>query len=362
MIGMHNKIGGVETFLMNYYRKIDKKKVQFDFINMFDHLCFEKEIIDLGGRIYNVSSVKKNPIEYYKSIKKIIQNNRYEIVHIHMLSMANILPIIVAKKMNVKNIIIHSHNTNTPNGIIRKVLDKLNKHVALKYATDYFACSKDAGIWMFGKNAKFRVINNAVDVEKFKFNQVKRNEMREKLKLNGKFVIGHIGRFSEQKNHDFLIEIFFKYLKENPKAFLVTIGEGELKNQIKNKVADYKLLEKVKFIDPVNNVNDYLQAMDVFILPSKFEGLPVVAVEAETNGLTVITSNNVSKDLPIKELSVYCSLNNIDEWCKKINTSIKKRTDRTIDITNSNYNIDVETKKLEKIYEKMSKKGEKIVK
>ena len=352
-IGMHNKIGGVETFLMNYYRNIDKNKIQFDFINMFDKLCFEEEINSLGGKIFKVTNVKKNPIKYYNEIKKIIEKNKYEIVHINMLSMANILPVLAAKMAGTKHIIVHSHNTNTPQGIIRKILDKLNKNIVLNIATDLYACSKIAGIWMFGKNREFKVINNAVDVEKFRYDEKTRKIIRERLNLEDKFVIGHVGRFCEQKNHEYLIEIFKKINKKMKDTILLTIGEGELKNNIKEKVEKYGLKDKVIFLDPVKNVNEYLQAMDIFLLPSKFEGLPVVGVEAETSGLMVITSSTVSRELPILELSKYCSLDNINEWCEAIESNLPKRKDRSEDIEKANYSIKKEAKKLEKMYENM---------
>ena len=355
MIGMHDKIGGVETFLMNYYRNIDRSKVQFDFINMFDKLCFQDEIIELGGKIYQVPNVKRNPLGYYKKIKGIIQKNSYEIIHINMLSMANVLPILAAKKAGAKHIIVHSHNTNIPNGMIRKILDKINKKIVLKNTTDLFACSKVAGIWMFGKNKEFKVINNAVDIKKFEFDEEKRKKMRKQLKIENKFVIGHVGRFCEQKNHEFLIEIFRKISQERQDAVLLLIGEGELKNKIKDKVKKYNLQKKVIFLDPVSNVNDYFQAMDVFLLPSKFEGLPVVGVEAETSGLMVVTSNNVSRELPIRELSKYCSLENIEEWCSILKDDMPERKDRTIEIIEANYSIKEETKKIEKMYELMIK-------
>lgn len=355
-IGMHDKIGGVETFLMNYYRNIDKTKFQFDFICMFDKLCFENEILDLGGNIYKVPNVKKNPISYYREIKRVIKRNDYKIVHINMLSNANILPIIAAKSAGVKNIIVHSHNANIPKGIARYILDKINRKIVLKNATHFFACSKKAGDWMFGKNFKYIIINNAVDVKKFKYNEIIRKKIRQDLNVEDKFVIGHIGRFSEQKNHKLLIKIFIQFLRENKNTVLLTIGEGELKNDIEEMVKQNNIEDKVILLNPVSNVNDYLQAMDVFILPSKFEGLPVVAVEAQTSGLNVIASDTISKEIPIRELTKYCCLDNIDMWCEAIKNIDKKRIDRESDIVKANYSIYEETKKLQKLYKLMIEK------
>ncbi len=351
IIGVHDKIGGVETFILNYYRNLNKDKIQFDFINMYDNICFEDEIVKLGGKVHKITNVKKNPIRYYVQLKRILKENNYKVVHINMLSLANVLPILCARKSKIKKIIVHSHNSNTPKGIFRKILDKMNKLFVAKWATDLWACSNLAGQWMFGDKKHFRVINNAVDTEKFKYDENKRLEIRKKLKIEGKFVIGHVGRFSEQKNHKFLLEIFKEIIKENKQAIMLSIGEGELKQDIIKKSIDYGINERIIFLDPVSNINDYMQAMDIFILPSKFEGLPVVAVEAQANGLPVITSNNVTKELPIKELSSYCSLNNVQEWIEEIKKSNIARIDRTRDITNEKYNIKEEVLKLEKLYE-----------
>ena len=169
IIGMHDKIGGVETFLMNYYRNMDRDKIQFDFISTYDKLCFEDEIKKLGGNVYKICSEKKNPIKYCTQLNKIIKINNYKIVHINMLSLANILPIIVSKFQKVKHIIIHSHNSNTPSGFFRKILNFINKPFAY-FATDYFACSDLAPHWMFGKRIlkkhNSKIIHNAIELDK----------------------------------------------------------------------------------------------------------------------------------------------------------------------------------------------------
>ena len=224
-IGMHDKIGGVETFLMNYYQNIDRDKYEISFINMYEQLCFSNEIKKNDGKIYNVCNVKRNPIKYYFELKKILTENKFDIVHINLLSLANILPILASKKANIKNIVLHSHNASTPKGIIRKILNKINRVFAIKNSTHLFACSKLAGEWMFGKNKKITIINNAVNFEKFSYNSNIREKIRKELKIEEKFVIGHIGRFSEQKNHTFLIDIFKKVAEKNDNAILHLIGE-----------------------------------------------------------------------------------------------------------------------------------------
>ena len=346
-IGMHDKIGGVETFLMNYYRNIDRKKVQFDFINMFDKLCFEDEIKKLGGNVYKVSNVKKRPIKYYNDIRKIIRENDYKIVHINMLSMANIVPILAAHKEGVKHIILHSHNTGTPSVLIKKILDRLNKNVAIKNATDFFACSKLAGEWLYGDRTNFEVISNAIEPEKFKYDEKTRKLIRKKLGVEENFVIGHVGRFSEQKNHEFLINMFSKFAKTCPNSRLLLIGEGELKNKIENLVKKLEISNQVILLEPKSNIQDYYQAMDVFVLPSKFEGLGIVLVEAQANGLQCICSNVVPDEVKIINTLEKVPLK-IDSWIKAFNDR-KDRVPEDIvldEFKENKYDISVEAKKL----------------
>lgn len=351
IIGMHDKIGGVETFLMNYYRNIDRNKVQFDFISIYDKLCFEDEIKSLGGRVYTICSEKVNPIKYCKQLEKIIRENNYEIVHINMLSAANILPVIVAKEKKIKHIIIHSHNSNTPTGLLRKLLNALNKPF-LHWGTDFFACSKLAGEWMFGKNFlkkhSLNIINNAVDIDNYKFAPEIRENVRRELKCKYKFIIGHIGRFCYQKNHDFLIDVFYEVQKEDKDAILLLIGEGELKEEIQEKVKKMNMQNSVIFLGTTNKVQNYLQAMDLFILPSRFEGLPVVGIEAQASGTKCLFSSNITEETKIAKNTEFLDMN-VQEWKKAILNckNISKEHENVID---NKYNIKVACKELEKIY------------
>lgn len=355
-IGMHDKIGGVETYLMNYYRNIDKSKIQFDFINPYTRLCFEDEIKALGGKIYRVANMKKNPLKYYRKIKKIIKENKYEIVHINLLSLANVLPILAAKNGGAQKIILHSHNASTPHGLLRKMLNKINKKIALRNSTNLFACSELAGRWMFGGDKDFTLINNAIDLDRFRYNENKRMKIRRKLNIEYKFVIGHIGRFSEQKNHIFLVEIFSEVVKKNDNVVLLLIGDGELKPKIKEKVKALNIERNVIFMNPVSNPEDYYQAMDIFILPSLFEGLPVVGIEVQASGTNCIFSNKITNELNLTEFCKFIDLNDKKEtWCKYIlNSNFKKNA---IDNTKliENYDIKKESKKIEDIYIKLEK-------
>lgn len=361
IIGMHDTIGGVETFLMNYYRNIDKEKIQFDFINMFDKLCFEDEILTLGGKIYKVPSVKTKPLKYYKEIRRIIKENEYKIVHVNMLSMANILPIVAAKKEKVARIILHSHNTSTPHGFLRKILNAVNKNYAIKHATDLVACSEYAGKWMFEEQRNFTVIKNAIDLKKYEYNRNAREKIRKDLNISSNYVIGHVGRFAEQKNHKFLIEIFNEVAKREDNARLLLIGEGDLKESIKQYVENLNLTSKVIFLEPVNNVNDYYQAMDIFVLPSLFEGLPVVGVEAQSSGLKCIFSKKITQELQITDRITFLDIDNAKTWADAIIRE-KEEYDRELkngEIEKSGYNITAEAIKLQEFYSKVEKPIEK---
>jgi len=353
-IGMYNNLGGIETFLMNYYRNINKNDIQFDFINMYDNICFQEEIIELGAHVYNIANVKKNPVEYCVELYKLVKKNKYRIVHIHMLSAANAVPIIICKLLNVKSIIVHSHNSNISKGFIKKVLNKLNKKIVLSFANEFAACSKKAGEWFFGYNVKFRIIKNAINIEKFKYNEQSRLKTRMKYGIDDKFVIGHVGRFVEQKNHEFLIDIFYNLLKEKRNSILILIGNGPLKSNIEKKIQEYCIQDKVIFMEVSNDdISMLYQAMDVFVLPSKFEGLPMVGVEAQACGLPCIFSDEITKEIKILSETIFLKIGkeNMKNWVRNIiRINDIKSKDTSSHIIDFGFDIRTESKKLEQFY------------
>ena len=316
--------------------------------------ALKMKLFGYGGKVYKVTNVKRNPLKYYREIGSIIKQNKYNIVHVNMLSMANILPIIVAKKEKVKKIILHSHNTSTPHGMLRKILNNINKKYAINNATDLVACSEYAGKWMFEGKKDFLVIKNAIDYKKYMYNQEERERVRQELNITSNYVIGHIGRFAEQKNHKFLIEIFKNVAKVEENARLLLIGEGELKEQIQNEVRKLDLTNKVIFLNPVTNVNDYYQAMDIFVLPSLFEGLPVVGVEAQASGLKCIFSKKITQELQLTDRVRFLDIDNAEAWSKVIIEENKKynRELKNQEIECSGYDIITEATKLQDFYTK----------
>ncbi|MGB5824672.1 MAG: glycosyltransferase family 1 protein [Proteocatella sp.] len=326
-------MGGAEILIMNWYRNIDRSKIQFDFIIHTEEKCFfEEEIRLLGGKIFRVPRyIGINHFEYKKSWEDFFEkNNSYKIVHGHMRSTASIY-LKIAKRYRVATI-IHSHSTSSGSGI--SSIAKNILQFPVRYVADYlFACSKNAGEWLYGKRMckkeKFHIIKNAINIEKFMFNNEIRLNKRTELKLEDKFVVGHIGRFDYPKNHVFLIEIFNEIYKLNNKSVLLVVGDGELRSKIEDKLNKLGLSDNAIFTGNQLDVSDLLQAMDVFVFPSLYEGLGIVTIEAQAAGLPCIVSAAVPKEETkitdlIKYISLKCDASN---WAKEV-TNFNKISNR----------------------------------
>ncbi|MBE6159683.1 MAG: glycosyltransferase family 1 protein [Lactobacillales bacterium] len=361
-IGMTDNWGGIESYIINYYRNIDKNKVQFDFVNIYPNdLCFQNEIEELGGKIYKVPSYYKHPIAYMKKVKKIIKENKYEIVHCNMNSAVFLFPIIAAKLAKAKVVIAHSHNSSSDKGFLKDFIHAVNKRFIPLFANTYFACSNKAGKWFYSKKVlkskRYYVINNAIDSKKYLFNEKVRQEKRKELNIkDSTTVLGHVGRFNKQKNHEFLIEIFNEYNKKYSDSILLLVGIGPLQEKIKNQVDELKLNEKVIFLNQRKDVNELLQAMDIFMLPSLYEGLPLVGVEAQSSGIPCVLSDTITDELKLLEDKVYyVGLNSpLQEWVETIHKcTTLKRINEYENIVKSGYDIEMSTKNLIDLYEKL---------
>jgi len=328
VIGMHDIIGGVETFLMSYWRHIDKSKFQLDFLSIYPKLCFEDELIEGGAKIHVASDFKKHPLKYARELSKILKEGKYDIVHINMLSAANFIPFIVAKRSKIKKIIAHAHNTGTPKGILRKFLNMFCKKLILSKATDFWACSKKAGKWMFGDD-RAKIIRNAIDVKKFSFNETAREKIRKEFSLENKFVIGNVGRFHEQKNHKFLIDVFAEVYKQDKNAVLLLVGDGELKNTIEKKIEGLGLKNAVILAGIRTDVENFYQVFDVFVLPSLFEGLAITLIEAQCAGVAIVASDSVTPEANVTGFLQYLPFN-VEMWVKAI---LEKRAFNRIDVS-----------------------------
>lgn len=301
--------GGSETMIMNYYRHIDRSQIQFDFVVHTTEKCdYDDEIKELGGKLYRIPRFTGyNYFSYQKAWYQFLKKHPdYKIIHIHFYTIAGaILP--VAKKCDVPVRIVHSHTANPKLSIVQKIVGKILRCMAIKYATERFACGNDAGKYFFGKRS-FTIINNAIDAELFRFNQVGRNRLRKQLNIENKFVIGHIGRFHTPKNHTFIIDVFAEVCRLNCNAMLLLVGDGALRAEIERKVVKAGLSDRVIFAGVRTDIPQLLQAMDIFLFPSLYEGLGIVAVEAQAAGLRAIVSDSLPKEAVVTELSESISL------------------------------------------------------
>lgn len=345
--------GGVESSIMNYYRNIDRNMIQFDFIvNEGSKIPQKNEIEELGGRIIIVPPYKFL-IKYLRTLKKVFKENDYKIVHSNLNSLS-VFPLFVAYMAGIPIRIAHSHSTTNRKEWKKNLIKNILKPFSTVFATDYFACSEYAGKWLFG-NRKFKkgeitIIKNAIDVEKFKYNEETRNKIRKELNIENNLVLGHVGRFMKQKNHDFLIDAFYETYKTKKDIILILIGDGPLEEQIKEKVKQLKIEEKVKFLGTKNNVNEYMQAMDIFLFPSLYEGLGIVTVEAQCAGLICLASTKVPSEVKLSENIKFLE-NKKEIWKEEIlkNNSIQRNIDLKRVYSNGYYIKDA-VRNLEKIY------------
>lgn len=347
--------GGVESVVMNYYRHINREKVQFDFIIDEDSTIVPyEEIENLGGKIYKIPPYQK-PVSYHKALIRLFHENHYCIVHSHINTLS-IFPLFAAKRAGIPVRIAHSHSTAGKGETARNILKYTFRPFSKVFPTHYCACSEYAGRWLFGDkmydSGKVTLIRNAIETSKFIFDPQIRQTVRDELNITDKFVIIHVGRFMKQKNHSFLIEIFEKVHRQKPDSLLLLVGEGELEQEIRDKVHRLRLDNSVMFLGVRNDVHRLLQAADVFLLPSLYEGLPVVGVEAQASGLRMIASDTVTMEAKIIQSFVFMSLNQPSTaWAEKILVyQDDKRGTSTKQIVSAGFEIGVAAEKLQDFY------------
>lgn len=345
---------GVESVIMNYYRHLDHSKVQFDFICDEDSTRIPyDEIKKLGGRVFLVPKYQNLP-KYLKALEKLFKENQYRIVHSNINTLS-VFPLYAAKKAGVPIRISHSHSTSNPKEWKRNLIKNILRPFSKRYATDYFACSEVAGRYLFGNKdfdqGEVKIIHNAIDIDKFKFDEIARKKLRKELGIkDSTVVIGHVGRFVQQKNHAFLVDVFKEYHKKNPDSKLLLVGSGPLEDEIKKKVEKLDLKDSVLFLGQRDDINKLYSVMDIFCLPSLYEGLPVVGVEAQAAGLPCVFSNKITKNIVLCDNTQMLSIkNNRNQWLRYMESAKidnKKRTDIKI---NKEFNIDYACNSLYKI-------------
>jgi len=354
--------GGVESVVMNYYRHIDRDKIQFDFICDEDSTSIPyEEIKKLGGKVILIPPYQRM-FKYQRTLKKVLEQGNYKIAHSHINTLS-VFPLFAAKRAKISARIAHSHSTTNKKEWKKNILKQILRPFSKIFATDYFCCSELAGRWLFGNKVynqgKVYLLNNAIDVDKFVYNEKTRNQKRKELNIKkDTLVVGHIGRFVEQKNHKFLIEIFNEIQKQNKNSVLLLAGQGPLEVEIKKQVNSLEIKESVKFLGQRKDANELYQAMDVFVLPSLYEGLSVVGVEAQASGLLCLLSDDMTKETKILKTTEFISLNkDAKEWATIILKKLSKfqRNDEKEQISKNRFDIKKESKFLINKYEKILK-------
>ena len=357
--------GGIEAFIMNTIRCLDNENYDITIIcsqkgsDLYDEEL-EKRHVELKSILDE--SIKSPVLRRMKAIskfKKIVEKNKYDIAHFNICNSVDILYSYLAKKNGIKKIIVHSHCSNISGRMknIKILIHEFLKRILSNVPTDYIACSNEAANWMFTKNKleKVEILDNSVDVDKYKYDESKRSKTRESLGISDDtYVIGNIGRFSKEKNHEFLIEVFEKVYQYDSNVKLLLVGEGDFINYIKDKVNEKKLEENVIFYGVTQDVQGVLSAMDCFVLPSIFEGKPVVSIEEQISGLQGIYSSSITKEVELTNLIEYIDLDKgKDEWAKKIlekKKYVHLRKSRDKEIEKKGYGLDRLKEVLERIY------------
>ena len=353
-------LGGSQTMVMNLYRNIDRRKMQFDFI--IDHtvdMDFEEEIKRLGGKIYIMPTFKGyNIVQVIKAWNHFFASHpEYKVIHSHVRSYASVyLPI--AKKYGLKTV-IHSHSTSNGSGF--SALVKQIMQYPLRYQADcYVGCSQHAGKWLFGQKvvegSKFYVLQNAIDIKGYQYNEVARDLIRKELGLNSEILFGHVGRFHESKNPIFLLEVFHQLHCKMPNSKLAMVGDGDLRTKIEEKIRQLDLEENVYLLGTRSDVKAILQAMDCFLFPSCWEGVPVTVVEAQAAGLPCFVSDTVTKDVGVSELVHYLPINQGTEpWIKAIIDDKLERKSVAEEIKHAGFDITSTSKWLMDLYMELLK-------
>lgn len=344
--------GGLETMLMNYYRHVDRERVQFDFLeHRKEHSAYDDEIESLGGKIYRLPRLVPWSKSYLSALNRFFDEHPgYKIVHVHQDCLSSVI-LKAAAQHDIPVRIAHSHNANQDKNLKYPVKLWYKRSIS-KYATNLFACGEDAGDWMFN-GAPYQIVNNAIDAVAYAYDPAKRIEMRQKLGLRDELVVGHVGRFNPQKNHLFLLDIFAVLLKKEPNAALLLIGGGEDMPKIQAKAQTLGIEEHVRFLGIRSDVADLMQAMDVFVFPSLYEGLPVTMVEAQAAGLPCLISDKVPSECILTNglVDVLPLSAEPETWAAKI---LEKRnlprSDRRSEIAAHGFDITTEAVKLQKFY------------
>lgn len=359
-VGMTRNLGGIETYLIEQFRHLDKRTIDYDFVNITGEysICYEDEILASGSKIFKVVSRHKNPLLHYWQWFNILSQNKgvYDVIVLNTNSLEYVFPLVLGKIFGIPVRVIHSHNSGFENkqGLARRLLVGMNKKLLAWSANLRFACSQFAGQWMF-KDNPYHVIYNAIDIHKYDADLKVREETRNALGLHTELTLLHVGRFSYQKNHSFLLDIFKEVHAIQPDSVLLLVGdtteESEFLTEVKRKIKEYGLANAVRLLGRRDDVNKIMQAADVLVMPSFFEGLTVVGIEAQASDLPLLLSDTVTKELELLPSTQFISLEaGPTAWAEAIvNSKQHNRQSRYEELKAAGYDIENETERVEKL-------------
>ena len=312
--------GGIQSIVLDYYRTIDKNRFHFDFLVCRNSDCpFEDELIKSGARIIRTPKFYE-PLKYYRFVNQYLKENRYDIIHSHVGTLS-LLPLLAAYKNKIKVRICHIHSITDIKEGMKALLKVVLRPFSKLYANVYFACGKKVAKWMYGNNPDVYIMENAIKVDRFQFDPLKRKRIRKQYNIpDDALLVGHIGWFIKLKNQKFLVNILDKCLKNGENVYLMFIGGGRMIDKIRKMVEDKGLGERVIFIGNIKDASNYYSAFDVFCLPSLFEGMPVVAIEAQANGLPTLISDSVTKEAGKNDNCVFLPLDKSEEWIRSFHS------------------------------------------
>jgi len=347
-------VGGVGTVMLNYQKYIDAEKVHIDYLIFGEELeQFDESVKALGSKVFVYPALSGSHIGRTKAYMEEFFSSHaseYDVVHLHAPTIA-FLAFPVIAKYGIKHRIVHSHATLYAESKVKAVRNRILWALAKGKITDRIGCSKAAGDFLFGED-EFTVLKNAIVCEDYMYDEAMRLQVRKQESVEDKLVVGNVGRFSLQKNQTFLIEIFAKIKELHPNSVLWLLGDGELRPQIEEKIKEYGVGDSVKLFGMVSNPRDYYQAMDVMVMPSLFEGLPMVGVEAQASGLPCVFADTITREVDVVGCP-YISLEAPkEEWAKAaINVAkMGKRRSYLTELDELGFNIKLEAKRLEELY------------
>lgn len=343
-------IGGIEMLIMNYYRHMDRNKIQFDFLmHRFNPSHFDEEILQMGGKIYRLPPIQPQSfVDYRRELSNFFDTHKYQVVHAHN-NAYSMFVLREAMRHKTPICIASSHCAFPRLGLVHRLTYDYCRVFINRYCTHRFACSRLAGQWLFS-GADFEILPNAIDAEAFRFSKAVRQEMRAELSLDDCFTVMHVGRLTYPKNHEFLLDAFACLLEKAPEAKLVLVGDGELREAVEQKAGQLPA-GSVLLLGTRNDIPQLLQAADVFAFPSHFEGLPVTMIEAQAAGLPCVMSNTVTDECIVTDLVTALPIDDPKAWAEEI---LKKRgtvrTDRLAEIQAAGYDITTAAEKLTRFY------------